>query len=136
MIGRRNSDPGSKRPVARVQTNRFQSAGPRRERSIDCPGTRSASCGPEGDRPGDRSMEQLLELVLERVSFDLDPEHQAGGAPAREAGRPVGSEDHAGARRGDDLVRSAVTAQPASSDEVDLVGIRMWFGVDSNLGVV
>ena len=48
----------------------------------------------EGDRPGDRSMEQLLERVLERASFDLDREHLAGGAPAREAGRPVGPEDH------------------------------------------
>ena len=90
----------------------------------------------EGDRPGHRSMEQLLERVLERASFDLDREHLPGGAPAREARRPVGPEDHAPRRCGDDPVRTAVRARLPRSDQVDLVGVQVWFGIDPNLGVV
>ena len=127
MIGWRNSDPGSNRVLARVETSWFQSPALRRVRS---------SFERERDRPGDVSMEQLFELVLERSSFDLDRKHLAGGAPAREAGRPVGAEDHPRLRRGDDLLRPAIRARVSGADEVDLVRVQGGLGVDTNFGVV
>ena len=125
IIGWRNRDSGSNRLAARVEISQLP---------IGCAAAGEIERERKGDRPGDRSIEELLEFVLECLPVDSDREHLAGRAPAREAGRLVGSEDHAGLGRRDDPLRSAVGAGLPGADEVDLVGVHVRFGVDPNLG--
>ena len=127
MIGWRNSDPGSNRLVARVQTNWFQSAAPRRERS-------SASANAIGPVTGrwsncSSSSSSACRSIL---IASIWPGVRQPAKPVGLSGRKIMPR----LRRGDDLLRPAVRARLPGADEVDLVGVQRGFGVDPNFGVV